>query len=370
MENKNQALIENFKKTCDFFYNNKDNIDQKSSYWTRYDFKKFNLENLINFRSNDSLSSGLDDQVESLDFKIYAKVVKEISEEYLLKNLPKKNIGNCKTLLEYKDILIDYNKLIHIHWFSTIEKEVLKKNKIMNLCEIGGGFGSFSELFVRNYNIKLISIDLPEAGLMTSYYLQENFPEKKFYLFKDYSSKNILSYEQFLSNDIIILPPNCNYDPKIKIDFFVNARSMMEMNYNIIKTYFDFIQNHCHENSFFLNINRYEKNSVGKSIKISEYPYDNNWKVIISKPSFNQNWIHFLLTQRTLDKNISDIKVELEKIKKLGEKFYGMYQDYTPRFIFLKKLLRKFLKIFFLDKVLNIIGKIFLYIGNKLRNFK
>ena len=95
---------------------------------------------------------------------------------------------------------------------------------------------------------------------------------------------------------------------------------MMEMNFDIVKSYFKFIHNYISDDGYFLNINRYEKTSVGHPIRISEYPYDNYWKVLISEPSFNQNWIHFLFTQRTLNKNESNIISELKNIKNIGKK--------------------------------------------------
>ena len=354
-------LIETYKKASNFFYNNKTNIDQKSKHWERrYNPLEINLDNLINFRKDRKLSHGLDDGKKDFPFKIYSDIINEISEEYVLKNLPKKNIGNNDILINYKDVYLDFNKLIHIHWFHTVENKVLKQEKILNVCEIGGGFGSFSELFLRNYNTKLLFIDLPEANLMASYYLKELYPQKKFYLFDDYLKNEILTYEDFNKNDIIILPPNCNIDEKIKIDFFANARSMMEMNHSVIKSYFDFIQKYSHKNTFFLNINRYEKTSMGFPVRISEYPYDNYWKVIISKPSFNQNWIHFLLTKRALESNEANIIEELNHIKKIGKKFYRKQSEYKPKYIMLKKILRKFLRIFLGVRILNILGNFLL----------
>ncbi len=364
-------LIETYKKASNFFYNNKTNIDQKSKHWERrYNPLEINLDNLINFRKDRKLSHGLDDGKKDFPFKIYSDIINEISEEYVLKNLPKKNIGNNDILINYKDVYLDFNKLIHIHWFHTVENKVLKQEKILNVCEIGGGFGSFSELFLRNYNTKLLFIDLPEANLMASYYLNELYPQKKFYLFDDYLKNEILTYEDFNKNDIIILPPNCNIDEKIKIDFFANARSMMEMNHSVIKSYFDFIQKYSHKNTFFLNINRYEKTSMGFPVRISEYPYDNYWKVIISKPSFNQNWIHFLLTKRALESNEANIIEELNHIKKIGKKFYRKQSEYKPKYIMLKKILRKFLRIFLGVRILNILGNFLLKISTKLKNFK
>ena len=156
---------------------------------------------------------------------------------------------------------------------------------------------------------------------MSTYYLKELYPQKKFYLFDDYKKNEFLSKLDFDEYDIIILPPNCNIDKKIKIDFFINTRSMMEMNFDVIKSYFDFIHQYLIDDGYFLNINRYEKTSVGYPIRISEYPYDTNWKVIISEPSFNQNWIHFLLTQRSFKIDEINILEELNKIAIMGRKF-------------------------------------------------
>ena len=80
--------------------------------------------------------------------------------------------------------------------------------------------------------------------------------------------------------DIFILPPWVKIS-KIKFNIFINVRSFMEMNKNIIKRYFDLIQENITEEGLFLNINRYDKRSVGEPIRLFEYPYDDKWKVIM-----------------------------------------------------------------------------------------
>jgi len=340
----NQRILKVLNETSKDFYKNKNNKSQKSNHWkTRYRIKEFTMENLINFRSS-NLSSGLDDLADQQDFissKMFTDIVDVLTEDYVISNLPKNNIGNCSNLIKYKNVYLDYNKLAHICWFNDVEKSVLKNNEISNFCEIGGGFGSFSELFIRNYNLKFLSIDLPEANVLSSYYLKECFPDKKFYLYDNYKQNRYLSYEDFLNNDIIILPPNLNIDPKIKIDLFINSRSFMEMNFSIIKSYFEFIQNHIKRDGFFLNINRYDKTSVGENIRISDYPYDNNWKVITSKPLYNQDWVHFLLTRRNFVQKEQNVTAELEKIKEIGKPFYGKYVDVNPSLT--RILLRRYL---------------------------
>jgi putative sugar O-methyltransferase len=322
-----KKLIEIYKEASKYFYSNQNNANQKSIHWQSYFLEEVTLDNLINFRKgyinkfDGKLSVGLDDQNDTFTFKLYSEIINQTSESYILNNLLQKNIGNSDVLIPFKDVFMDYNKLIQIYWFWIIENKILKNIKINNICEIGGGFGSFSELFIKNYNTKTFLIDLPEANLMSAYYLKELFPQKKFYLFDDYKKNEILSKSDFDENDIIILPPNCNIDKKIKIDFFINTRSMMEMNLDVIKLYFDFIHQYLTDDGYFLNINRYEKTSVGYPIRISEYPYDTNWKVLISEPSFNQNWIHFLLTQRSFKKDEINILEELNKIAIMGRKF-------------------------------------------------
>ena len=351
LEEKN--LIDIYKEASNFFYTDRKNLSQKSKHWKSwYNFKNFNEDTLKNFRhSKNKLSSGLDATSNSFSFKIYSDLVNKTSESYVLNNLPKENIGNSDYAVPFKNVFVESGKLINIYWFSLIENKILKKEKIFNICEIGGGFGSFSELFIRNYNLKFLLIDLPEANLMCAYYLKCIFPNKNFYLFDDYSKTEFLSYSDFQKNDIIILPPNCNIDEKIKIDLFINTRSMMEMNRDVIKSYFDFIHKHSFEEGYFLNINRYEKSTVGYPVRISEYPYDNYWKVIISEPSFHQKKIHFLLTQRNFKDSEVDIISELNNLKKIEKKF-------TAKNFLIIKILRIIFGAKFLHKIGNFINKI------------
>ena len=85
----------------------------------------------------------------------------------------------------------------------------------------------------------------------------------------------------------------------INYDFIINTRSFMEMNKKIINEYFTLIQNKINQGGYFLNVNRYYKSTVDEDIKFEEYPYDAFWNVEISKKSYLQKHIHFLLAKRT-----------------------------------------------------------------------
>lgn len=295
---------------------------QKGSYWKKYDDLNFNHKKLYNFREINGLSKGLDDNhIMNFNFSHYKIYEKILTDEFILKNMSNRNIGNSPYNILYKDHFIDPNKLAQLIWYKLFNESVSTKPNEINICEIGGGFGSFSELFIRNINSKIISIDLPEANLMTSYYLKELFPNKSYYLFDNYIEKELLTFEDFNSHDIFILPPNCNIDERIKIDLFINARSMMEMEREVIESYFNFIQKHIAGKGYFLNINRYFKGnrSGNHPTRLDNYPYDEDWKIIRSQPLPGQDWIHFLLTKRTQDSNKKNIKSHLQEIAKYLE---------------------------------------------------
>ena len=137
----------------------------------------------------------------------------------------------------------------------------------------------------------------------------------------------------------------------------------MEMNKKIIKEYFNLIQSKVNRDGYFLNINRYLKSTVGEDIKFDEYPYDNLWNVVISKKSFLQDHIYFLLVQRQI--NEGNIKNELLKLKNSNKKYkssiFGrlrLIKYYIKRFawltvktiltnLFTKKFLKKLAKVIY-----------------------
>lgn len=179
------------------------------------------------------------------------------------------------------------------------------------VLEIGGGFGSLARIIIKNKNTKYFLIDLPEANLLSNYYLKNFFPEKKIFNYLDF--KNLDIEEEVNNFDIFILPPNTLNSKKLSFDFIINTRSFMEMKMNIIQEYFNLIQNKIVEGGFFLNVNRYLKGTVGEDIYFNKYPYDEKWDVVISEKSFLQDHVCFFLTIRK--RAIGNIKEELKKVE-------------------------------------------------------
>lgn len=315
----------------------------KSKHWKKYDLRLdlFKEENLKNFRNN-SLSDGLDDRYEiSHQKKIFKNLIKEVGEDYVLKNLNNQNIGNSKYVFKYKDKYVDGGQNFHIKWLYEFEKNIVNKKNIKSVCEIGGGYGSFAQKIIKRFNCKYVSIDLPEGNFLASYYLKNHFNDLSI-VGNCELINNELDEATFDKNDIFILNP-WNKISNIKFDLIINTRSMMEMDKDVIKYYFDFIHTHIKKDGFFLNINRYRKKSVGYPVHFYEYPYDSSWNIVLSKKSWRQYWIHFLLTQRSLNEKKNKIKEELIKIKRIT--YFFILQEKLLElkkmiFIFLKKIIK------------------------------
>ena len=222
-----------------------------------------------------------------------------------------------------------------------LEKDInLKSLKV--ICEIGAGYGCFAEKFLRNTKSKYIIIDLPEANFLSSYFLYKNLPNKKILLSNKIN--NSISSKEIKKYDIIIMNP-WHKILNIKVDLFINARSMMEMDYFVIKKYFDLIHKNLKTNGYFLNINRYVKSTIGYPVEFSKYPYNKRWKVIKSNASWNQNHIHLLLTKKI--KSSGDIQSELKKIN-----FIKIRKSFKIDKYLIKSILPSFLFIF-LQKLKN-----------------
>ena len=299
------------------------NDHYKSLHWDKIIKKKNfgNLNDLKNFRNN-GLSYGHDDSnyydKKKFDYEIDL-IIKKTGYNFFFQNIKNNNIGNLKNLFNFNNLSIDPGDIHLINFFYELNKYVFNRVNVNNICEIGGGYGGLAEKIVSKKNCKYILIDLPETNILSTYYLYKNFPEKKFLVYSDIYNDEI-SKNEVDQNDIIILPPNVNFK-EIKIELFINTRSMMEMKMSIINNYFQLINNHISEGGFFFNVNRYIKFRAGEPIFLKDYPYDQNWKLINSSKSFNQDWIHQLITQRKKNYETTEVKIELERISKETKKY-------------------------------------------------
>jgi putative sugar O-methyltransferase len=293
---------------------------EKSDHWKKYDdrLSLYKSKYLKNFRNN-SLSKGLDDDFSKKEISNLYTNLNLDEKKLLIKNYKKNNIGNKNNFIKKSNIKIYGNETFAIKWFTILSTFLSHKKN--NILEIGAGFGELAEILIKNTNVKYVIIDLPEANVLSSYYLNKNFKNKKIFIILP-NKKFFLNEKIFNTYDIMIIPPWCRLDKKIKFDLVINTRSMMEMNNQTIKKYFSIIQKHIKIKGIFLNINRYLKKTKNNKTKISNFPYDENWEVIKSEKSWMQDWVHMLITRRNTKKN--NIKKELNILKLYSVKYEFM----------------------------------------------
>ncbi len=346
MMNFNDKIFKSFKYSRNLY------LEQFKSYHWKYQINQkkdlYKIDNLKNFRKN-KLSQGLDDQFYTAEQTkyLFESLKDEEGSEFVYSMLDSKNIGNVEKIQNFKDRLYSSNELFHIKYLSKI-KDFVELDKKSLICEIGSGYGCLVSKILRLFDSKIILIDLPESNFLSSYYLKSLFPEKKFFLTTDIKN-NKIEKGDIENNEIIIICPWDNL-PALEINFFINSRSMMEMNNESIKHYFELIQNKIKINGHFLCINRYYKDTVGYPVELHKYPFDKNWEVILSEQSWNQDHVHFLFLKRTQKKQ-ENILNELKKIKKISRKKIKSDPRVFRRIIpdFLYKIYKK-IKFLFLKK--------------------
>jgi len=328
----NQMSNEVVNKIVEIYQRTANNSNFTSSHWlNRNKGKVFNRENLVDFRRASGLSNGLDDRWIGETNKLLIDVLTDVPYDFLLKSCPKKNIGNSPDVIRVKDRYASGNDLVHIHWAYTLLKQINTEDQEgqLNFCEIGGGFGSLCRIIFGSANIVSYTIvELPLSACLAAYYLSMSLDvtvkldgEE---VFRSTASNRVIN---------IYTVKNTSWMDQT-YDVMINTRSMMEMNTDTIKYYFDAIHNACRVGGYFLNINRYHKDSVGEDIEIAEFPYDKKWQVIESRPPFKQDWIHYLLTRRVQEN--SDIYDELSRLKRLTKTYKKMtkvmlFRDRLPR---------------------------------------
>lgn len=304
------------------------NLRAKSNHWEIINknflnkLKKINIED---FRNKNILSEGLDD--EGFFFLLVENLIELINlcGKEFINEFKENNIGNPDNVYEINGEKYNYNDIFIIQFFFKIQKFLIQAPH--RILEIGGGYGALAHKLKKKYlNSTIYLIDLPEAGLLQSYYLSSLYKEEKFLLYEDFKKNENQITINYLENfDFVILPPWCLEKIKFKeyFDLVINTRSFMEMKSKEIKLYFDYIQMTIKSGGIFYNVNKYEKNKSGDIIRISEYPYDNYWSLLSSSESWKQPNLHELITQRSkisskeFQSTLLSIKKENMPVKKV-----------------------------------------------------
>ena len=203
------------------------------------------------------------------------------------------------------------------------------------VLEIGGGYGGLAAKLKKLLPLAHITIiDLPHAGLLQTYYLQQRFPSGRLNVL-DYKVGGHLHGAVSNSSDFTVVPSTkIDLLNQQEFDLVINSRSFMEMDQKTISRYFDLIQTRLKVGGLFFNCNRLWKNAGDRPTQIARYPYDENWQLISLSTSFFQSNTVELLARRT-DKESAIFKSLIRRLPKTDylihrDKFQGLVEWVRP----------------------------------------
>lgn len=227
----------------------------------------------------------------------YRDLVKHVDAAFV-RDLLDGELGN-PLAVDYDGLRLDHVdlRLVYAAWQI---RRYLDVGERPVLAEIGAGFGGLAAKLKRLYpDSTVILFDLPEVNATQTYYLHQAVPGARFALYEDLLARGM---DALLAEhrDFIVLPGWTIADlPANAADLVVNTRSMMEMNAETIRFYFRHLQAALRPGGLFYCANRYTKSTVGEEIRSKDYPFDANWLIVLSQPSWDQCWVHELAALRT-----------------------------------------------------------------------
>lgn len=232
-----------------------------SGHWDGYTPTK----DLENFRNNGG-SAGLDgvsrvggkNELEKDGFEAYFEVLRSIAGDEFLEKVYINDVGNPPGF-EYRGYWITRSDVQNA--FNAWRLSQYLEDG-MHITEIGAGFCGLAVMLKRLFpNMTFDIIDLPEQREIQKYYVSQTVGLNGFNWIEPSDAR--------------------------KSDVAINIRSMMEMTWQQVNQYFDIIKNIiCPE--WFYCVNRYVK----RDITIKDYPFGDNWTMLVSSPLMFEPAIH------------------------------------------------------------------------------
>jgi len=188
------------------------------------------------------------------------------------------------------DIVTDFNDLFLVNFALSFSQHFTLRQTSAPILEIGGGYGrTVAKLARVDPDVRFLLLDLPPAGLLQAFYLNELFPG-------EVSVMPISSHRAATLPDgrfVICDPQALNWNT-LQLSGVINTRSFGEMERSVVARYFHLIQHSLVAEGIFLNVNRLQK--IG--YRFTQYPYDGHWDVVESGAAFAQDGLWHLTTRR------------------------------------------------------------------------
>ncbi|MFX0100561.1 MAG: putative sugar O-methyltransferase, partial [Candidatus Hodarchaeota archaeon] len=153
-------------------------------------------------------------------------------------------------------------------------EERIGKEKELNILEIGAGWGAVAYQLLSKLNVKnYVICDLHENLMISSFFIQANFPDKKTHL--------ILNDEMDLGeNSLVFCSPKRLPLVNGNFDIIINMQSFQEMYVKEVQRYMNFAKSSLTDNGFVFSENGITFNNQKRPERAADYFYAENFEVI------------------------------------------------------------------------------------------
>ena len=265
--------------------------------------REINESSLVNFRSTnerceevfgdhfsyvDTSSGYIKAYLKAIDLVLdYHRFAKVINKE-LLASVTESPIGGS-SFVYYRGQALSEKLLFHTMIVNDIINHITFDNKKRNVVvDIGSGYGGLDRLL--SYYIPnscFILVDLPETLLLTSYFIEANFPNKKIALLSDIID-DLDEFELLvLEYDFIIVPPYVvEKIPNESVDLVVNSASLGFMDQEYVNYYLGYIARMLKPLGYFYSLNKEYSDHLG----MGNYEWDFRSKYLTKLMSYNNRF--------------------------------------------------------------------------------
>lgn len=282
--------IENFKRTVNKNYfgwsAHKDIISQIKTIRNSLDIPKtVNLSEISELKQTENqMQQDLSDE-EWLDYiellLLLYRFAQSKDDERILEKTEESAYGNPIAIkIDGKRISQDLpNTVVEINTFIPFIPDAEKN--ALNVAELGAGFGRVGSVLLQTYkNIRYTIVDIPPALYVSQTFLENVFPEKKIFFFRNFSNWDEVK-EEFCDADIkFLLPHQIELIPEKFFNLFINISSMHEMKLVQIKNWFYQIDR-CTKGTFYCKQYKVHNNNFDRiQVTKEDYPIFENWEVV------------------------------------------------------------------------------------------
>jgi len=197
-----------------------------------------------------------------LDFHRYAKVV----NRELLATVTETPVGQSK-FVYYRGQALSEKLLFHTMIVHDIISNInLNTPERKVIVDIGSGYGGLDRLLsFYAPNSCFVMVDLSETLLISSYYIEANFPDKRVALLSDIVDRLDDFETLFLEYDFIIIPPSVVQNiPNESVDLVMNSASLGFMEKEYVAFYLEEIERILRRLGHFYSLNKEYSDQLGR----------------------------------------------------------------------------------------------------------